>query len=98
MEAFFIVDGSETRVSRSVFHFVFFLILLRLRGDFSNDGDAGAFVHLIDGGLSPPRAQVRIEYINGFIQSILWSKAKSISIVSIELGFQIEKGVFDLWF
>ncbi|KAF3536408.1 hypothetical protein F2Q69_00021482 [Brassica cretica] len=31
---------------------------LRLRGDFSYDDDAGAFLHLIDGGLSSPRAQM----------------------------------------
>ncbi|KAF3559867.1 hypothetical protein F2Q69_00014971 [Brassica cretica] len=60
----FFVDGSETRVSRSVSHFVFFLFVLgflRLRGDFSYDDDAGAFLHLIDGGLSPPRAQEQVQ-------------------------------------
>ncbi|KAF3574229.1 hypothetical protein F2Q69_00058289 [Brassica cretica] len=31
---------------------------LSLRGDLSSDGDAIAFLHLIDDGLSPPRAQV----------------------------------------
>ncbi|KAF3559068.1 hypothetical protein F2Q69_00014949 [Brassica cretica] len=54
----FFVDGSETRVSRSVSHFLFFLFVLgflRLRGDFSYDDDAEAFLHLIDGGLSSPQ-------------------------------------------
>ncbi|KAG2293710.1 hypothetical protein Bca52824_040379 [Brassica carinata] len=56
----FFVDGSETRVSRSVSHFLFFFFVLgflRLRGDFSYDDDARVFLHLIDGGLSSPRAQ-----------------------------------------
>ncbi|WZZ17606.1 hypothetical protein YC2023_110695 [Brassica napus] len=74
----FCVDEDETRVSRYLFHFSSFQ----------------AFLHLIDDGVSPPLAQVRIEYFHGILESILGSKAISKSIWGVRVlnrfgGFEI---------
>ncbi|KAG2274992.1 hypothetical protein Bca52824_057547 [Brassica carinata] len=57
-ECIFKIKKARYLVNRFVRMIPYETGFLRLRGDFSYDDDAEAFLHLIDGGLSSPRAQM----------------------------------------